>query len=77
MFELYSMNSGDVVGPVLAIAVLVFLAFEFVIGATLYERAHTRSPSTIARVLSFVSYAIAALLVLSALGVAFAALFVA
>ncbi len=75
MFELYSMDSGEFVGPLLAVVVLVFLAFEFVIGATLYGRAHARSPSTTARVLSVLSYAIAAVLILAAFSVALLALF--
>lgn len=73
--DLYSAGSPDFVGPLLEIMVLVFLAFEFVIGATLYGRAHARAPSTMARVLSLICYGVAGLLILGAFGVAAMALF--
>lgn len=74
VFDLYRMDSGEFVGPLIAVAVLVFLAFEFVIGATLYGRAHARSPSTTARVLSVLSYGIAGVLLLGAFAVILMAL---
>lgn len=74
VFELYSMDSGELIVPVIAIAVLVFLAVEFVIGATLYGRAHARSSSKTARGLSVLSYVIAGVLLVGAFAVALMAL---
>ena len=64
--ELFSIKPEDGSMPFIGGAVLVFLAFEFVIGATLYARADGRNPSSLARVLSKLSYGIAGLLLAAA-----------
>lgn len=67
VFGLFEPESSEVVIGFLGMVVQAFLAFEFVIGATLYGRAHERSGRTFTRVLSLISYGIAGLLLLGAL----------